>query len=132
LTVTADPGVSGITHLFGIENYTKKLPSGGAPHVLAFLPDDSLVGKSQPFGLYNYTLTEMPAHIEAAGGLAVLAHPSRYSPTIAETVAVGDALWGMEVVSGGTSPAENYKHLDARLSAGKYTCASAGNDLHDA
>lgn len=132
LTVIPDPGVSGITHLYGVENYTKKLPSGGAPHVVALLPDAKLVGRSQPFGLYNYTLTEMPARIEAEGGLAVLAHPSRYSPTIAETVAVGDALWGMEVVSGGTSPAENFRYLDARLSAGKYTCVTAGNDLHAA
>lgn len=132
LTVVGDPGVSGITHLFGVENYTKKLPSGQAPHVLAFLPDNSLVGKSQPFGLYNYTLLEMPALIEAAGGLAVLAHPSRYSPTIAETVSVNDSLWGIEVVSGGTSPGANYPHLDARLRAGKYTCASAGSDLHAA
>lgn len=132
LTVIPDPGVSGITHLYGVENYTKKLPSGGAPHVVALLPDAKLVGRSQPFGLYNYTLTEMPARIEAEGGLAVLAHPSRYSPTIAETVAVGDALWGIEVVSGGTSPAENLKYLDARLSAGKYTCLTAGNDLHAA
>lgn len=132
LTVVGDPGVSGITHLFGIENYTKKLPSGGAPHVVAFLPDASLVGKSQPFGLYDYTLVEMPARIEAAGGLAVLAHPSRYSPTIAETVSVSDALWGIEVVSGGTNVAANYAHLDARLKAGKYTCASAGADLHAA
>lgn len=132
LTVVADPGVAGITHLFGVENYTKTLPSGGAPHVLAFLPDDELVGKSRPFGLYNHTLTEMPALIEAAGGLAVLAHPSRYSPSLAEAVAVSDSLWGMEVVSGGTSPAANLKFFDARLSAGKYTCASAGNDLHAA
>jgi hypothetical protein len=132
LAVIPDPGVSGITHLYGVENYTKKLPSGGAPHVVALLPDAKLVGRSQPFGLYNYTLTEMPARIEAEGGLAVLAHPSRYSPTVAETVAVGDALWGMEVVSGGTSPANNLKYLDARLSAGKYTCLSAGNDLHEA
>jgi len=35
-------------------------------------------------------------------------------------------------LSGGTSPADNLKYVDARLSAGKYTCLSAGNDLHDA
>ncbi len=132
LVVVADPGVSNITHLYGIENYTKTLPSGGAPHVVAFLPDDELVGKSQPFGLYNHTLTNMPALIDSAGGLAVLAHPSRYSPSIAEAVAVGDALWGIEGVSGGTPPADNLKYVDARLTAGKYTCISAGADLHDA
>ncbi len=129
--VAPDPGVDGILHMFGIEVYTKAMPSGGTPHMLAFLPNGNLADTSaEPFGRYKYTLHDLPGVIEAAGGLSVLAHPTRYSPSIQEVVQTGDALWGIGVVSGGTDVAGNYAHMDARLSAGKYTCASGGNDLH--
>ncbi len=129
--VAPDPGVSQIQHLFGVEVYTRKDARGVSPHVVALLPDGSLADAgAEPFGLYEHDLQDLADAIERAGGLAVLAHPARYSPDERDVIAVDDALWGIEALSGSTKPEDNLRFIDARLSAGKYTCLSAGGDIH--
>jgi hypothetical protein len=129
--VAPDPGVEHIQHMFGVELYTKPLDGLRSPHVIGLLQDGSLADpEKRPFGVYRYGLKEAAQAISRAGGLAVLAHPSRYSPTEASLAEVGTELWGIEVLSGSTRPEENLTFIDARLSTGVYTCLSAGGDIH--
>lgn len=130
--VAPDPSVPGIRHLFGVELYTKRLPDRSSPHVVALLPDGSLASAERmPFGLYEFDVAGAAGAIARAGGLAVLAHPSRYAPDLEELGKIGPTLWGIEILSGSTRPEENAKFVDARLSAGQFTCLSAGGDIHD-
>ena len=71
--------------------------------------------------------------IHAAGGVAVLAHPSRYRVTtgklrriIAEFRSTGGDA--MEVCCGGSNPGE-VSHL-ARLASENQLCVSQGSDFH--
>lgn len=130
--VAPDPGVAGIRHMFGIEIYTRRVEGRQSPHMVGLFADGSLADpEARPFGLYELDLQEASAAISSAGGLAVLAHPSRYSPSRAALTAVDESLWAVEVLSGSTAPDENAKFIDARLDAGKFTCLSAGGDIHD-
>lgn len=129
--VAPDPGVSGIMHMFGVEVYTATLPSGVAPHMLAYLPDGSLANESTfPFGAFDLDLGAAAAAIVAKGGLPALAHPARLPPTEAEMDSVGEQLWGMEVTSGSSNAEENLMMVDQRLSRGRYVCLTAGGDIH--
>lgn len=129
--VAPDPGVTGIQHLFGVELYTKRLEGRPSPHMVALLPDGRLAGTEQrPFGVYELDLQRAASAITRAGGLSVLAHPSRYSPALEALRAVDDDLWGIEVLSGSTDPEQNARFVDARLTAGRYVCLSAGGDIH--
>lgn len=129
--VAPDPQVDGIHHLFGVELYTKQLEGGRSPHVVALLPDGSLAGADQqPFGTYELGLQEAATAITGAGGLSVLAHPSRYSPSSDALRALNEDLWGIEVLSGSTRPEHNARFIDERLSSGRYVCLSAGGDIH--
>jgi hypothetical protein len=129
--VAPDPGVAGLEHMFGIEIYASAAPSGESPHMLAFLPDGSLASASaEPFGRYDHPMAEVIRRVVAAGGLPVLAHPTRYAPTTAEVVALPPELWAIEGISGGTDVDANLAPIDARLDAGRYTCISAGSDVH--
>lgn len=130
--VAPDPDVPGVQHMFGVEIYTKRLEARQSPHVLALLPDGALADPAKrPFGVYELDVQGASSAIARAGGLAVLAHPSRYSPSLEAVKAVDEHLWALEILSGSTDPDANAAFVDARLSAGKYTCLSAGGDIHD-
>jgi hypothetical protein len=130
--VAPDPGVSGIVHMYGVEVYTSESDQGTTPHVLAFLPDGELASTGdRPFGRWAHPLTGVVERIDEAGGLATLAHPTRYSPHQSEIVNLDDSLWGIEGISRTTDIEQNLEYVDARLSAGKYVCISAGADVHD-
>ena len=118
--------------MFGVEIYTKRLEDRRSPHMLALLPNGVLADpERRPFGVYELDVQSASAAIARAGGLAVLAHPSRYSPTLEALKSVDEHLWAVEILSGSTDPDANAAFIDARLSAGKYTCVSAGGDIHD-
>lgn len=129
--VAPDPRVDGVLHMFGVEIYTKRLPGESSPHMVALLPDAKLAGvEARPFGVYEFDVPHAARAIAAAGGLSVLAHPSRYSPSTDALLTAGPELWAIEVLSGSTRPEDNARFVDDRLSAGKFTCLSAGGDIH--
>ncbi len=126
--VGPDPGVDNFQHLFGIEVYASVGENGVAPHVLGYFKDGALVG-TNPFGAYTSSFAEVVEAVHEEGGLASLAHPSRYPTTDGELLAVGN-LWGIEVVSGDSDPEVNAAAWDRRLGSGRFTCANAGGDIH--
>lgn len=129
--VVDDPGVDGITHLFGVEVYADRTEALDVhAHFVGLLPDGRLAG-SPPFGIRAHAPAELVRRIHEARGLAVLAHPSRYALPLEIVAALPSELWGIEVPSGRTDPTENEPWLDARLSAGRYACVGAGGDIHD-
>lgn len=130
--VVADPGVDGIVHMFGVEVFGESRGEQPGPHWLALLPDGRLTGTDgNPFGRYEWSPSEMAEKIAEVGGLPVLAHPSRYSLPKADLAAVDARLWGIEGTTSRTSSDKDMPWVDARLSAGKYTCISAGADTHE-
>jgi len=128
--VVADPGVAGVVHLHGTEIYADEGASGNNTHFIALLPDARLVGRELPFGRYRHDIAELSRQVVAAGGLAVLAHPVRYSPTKEEVENAPATLWGIEGISKDTDVPGNLEYVDARLTAGRYVCISAGGDIH--
>lgn len=129
--VALDPGVDGIQHMYGIEIYTDKQPqSGSEPHLLAYLPDDTLADASaRPFGYFEHDLSTASELVRAVGGVTAWSHPSRQPLTNAELDAL-EGLWGMEVVSGATDVEKNLEFVDRRLSLGHYVCLTGGGDIH--
>ncbi len=129
--VAPDPAVSGIEHLFATEVYVGEMPSGASPHVLAYLPNADLVDpKGEPFGNRLHKFADLVGLITDAGGLAALAHPARSPLSSGELAAVDERLWGIEAISGASDVPNNLAIIDARLSAGAYTCLTAGGDIH--
>ncbi len=128
--VVADPGVDGVVHLHGTEIYADEGASGNNTHMVALLPNADLVGEELPFGRYRHGVSELSQRIAAADGLSVVAHPVRYSPTTEEIESAPTTLWGIEGISKDTDIAGNLAYVDARLTAGRYVCISAGADIH--
>jgi len=131
--VIPDPGVPGVTHLFGVEIYAARTEEHDVhPHFVALLPDGALASSpSPPFGVREHAPAVLVERIHRAGGRALLAHPSRYSLPLESMGELPEELWAIEVLSGRTDFTENEAWRDARLSAGHFACVGAGGDIHD-